>query len=59
MVGKRLDANALSEATTIEAAIQVAESSQTRSLVSVHQVAQVALPALEAEYQEQLVRYIL
>lgn len=59
MVGKRLDANALSEATTIEAAIQVADSSQTRSLVGVHQVAQVALPALEAEYQEQLVRYIL
>lgn len=59
MVGKRLDADALSETATIEAASQVAEESQTHSLVSVHQVAQAPLPVLEAEYQDELVGYIL
>mmetsp|Transcript_1346 Transcript_1346/g.2664 ORF Transcript_1346/g.2664 Transcript_1346/m.2664 type:complete len:388 (-) Transcript_1346:69-1232(-) len=59
IVGKKLDSDALSEAPTTEAAIQVAEESQTHSLVGVNQIAKASLPVLEAEYQEQIVDYIL
>ncbi|KAL3941978.1 MAG: hypothetical protein SGBAC_003752 [Bacillariaceae sp.] len=59
MVGKKLDTDALAEATSIEAASQVAEDSQTYSLVGVNQIVKAPLPVLEAEYQEKLVDYII
>jgi len=58
-VGKKLDANALSEAKTTEAGAEGAEQSQTQSMMSVHQVAQAPQSVLEAEYQEELVGYIM